>query len=252
TYVAMALSLAYDHDLAYERRDLERFFGLYRWGPDGIFLKSGKTLRLGVDGAPPFVHLRHQPDRRTDRLYFGKSLAYPLVAAPFVRLFGLNGMLVLNVLLMAVAGACAYMFLAARSRPAPALLFTLAFLFATCVPIYLVFLTPEIFNFALITVAYFLWLYKEVAPGKTSAFLRGLGSDVLAAILLGIATYSKPSHALLVAPIVLWAWWRRRWTQGIVVGIVSVAAAGSLFAANAMTTGEFNYQGGDRRTFYAK
>jgi hypothetical protein len=51
---------------------------------------------------------------------------------------------------------------------------------------------------------------------------------------------------------VLWAWWRRRWTHGFVVGIAAVAAAGALFAATALTTGEFNYQGGDRRTFYSR
>src|SRR5438132_13932053 len=70
TYVSMAMSLAYDHDLAYQRRDLERFWGLYRAGPEGIFLKKG---------------------RANDRLYFGKALIYPVVAAPFVRLLGLNG-----------------------------------------------------------------------------------------------------------------------------------------------------------------
>ena len=41
TYVAMALSLAYDGDLTYEKRDLERFAGLYHSGPNGIFLKRG-------------------------------------------------------------------------------------------------------------------------------------------------------------------------------------------------------------------
>src|SRR5262249_25055363 len=162
------------------------------------------------------------------------------------RLFGLNGMLVLNVLLMAVAGTCAYTFLAARSRPAVALLFTLAFLFASCVPIYLVFLAPEIFNFTLVTVAYFLWLYKEVAPARAPRVLLGRASDLIAALLLGVATYSKPSHAPLVAPLVMWAWWRRQYAHGLVVGIVAVAAAGLLFGVNALATGEFNYQGGDR------
>ena len=51
TYVAMALSVAYDGDLVYERRDLDRFFGLYRWGPDGIFLKRGKQLRVRIDAS---------------------------------------------------------------------------------------------------------------------------------------------------------------------------------------------------------
>jgi hypothetical protein len=252
TYVAMALSVAYDHDLAYERRDLERFFGVYRWGPDGIFLKRGKQMRVRVDASPPFVHVRQLPDPRPDRLFFGKSFVYPVVAAPFVRLLGLNGLLVLNVLLLALACACAYTFLAARSRPGPALVFTLAFVFAACVPIHLVFLAPEIFNFTLVVVAYFLWLYKEVAPDRSAGFLHSRASDVCAALLLGIATYSKPSHALLVAPIVLWAWWRRRFAHGWMVGIVAVAAAAALFGVNALTTGELNYQGGERKTFYTK
>jgi hypothetical protein len=252
TYVMMALSLAYDHDLAYERRDLERFFGLYRWGPDGVFLKSGKRLRIAVDGSAPFVHLRKLPDPRSDRLYFGKAFIYPLVAAPFVRVLGLNGMLVLNVLLLMAAGACGYTLLATRSRPGAALLFALAFFLASCVPIYVVFLAPEIFNLTLVTIAYFLWLYKEEAVGRVSSFLRGRGSDIVAAALLGVATYSKLSHALLVAPLVLDGWRRRRYADGLAIGIVSVATAALLFGVNAAVTGEFNYQGGDRRTFYTK
>ena len=252
TYVMMALSLAYDHDLVYERRDLERFFGLYRWGPDGVFLKSGKRLRIGVDRSPPFVHVRKLPDLRTDRLYFGKAFVYPLVAAPFVRVLGLNGMLVLNVLLLTAAGACGYTLLAARSRSSAALLFTLAFFLASCVPIYLVFLAPEILNLTLVTVAYFLWLYKEEAVARGWSFLRGRGSDIVAAMLLGVATYSKLSHALLVAPLVFDAWRRRRYAHGLAIGIASVATAALLFGVNAAATGEFNYQGGDRRTFYTK
>jgi hypothetical protein len=51
TYVGMTLSLVYDHDLAYQRRDLERFWGLYGTGPEGVFLKAGKALRLRLDGS---------------------------------------------------------------------------------------------------------------------------------------------------------------------------------------------------------
>src|SRR5689334_4295261 len=69
TYVSIGLSAAFDGDVAYERRDLERFFGFYRAGPEGIFLKRGKQLRVGVDGRFPFVHLLKSQDRRSDRLY---------------------------------------------------------------------------------------------------------------------------------------------------------------------------------------
>src|SRR3954466_5601921 len=81
TYVSMALSLAYDHDLTYERRPLDRFFGLYRSGPDGIFLNKGKPLPGGTAAQPPFVHTIKTPDPQADRLYFAKALLYPAVAA---------------------------------------------------------------------------------------------------------------------------------------------------------------------------
>ena len=55
--------------------------------------------------------------------------------------------------------------------------------------------------------------------------------------------------APLVLPLVLLPWSRRQWWHGLLTGAVSVAAAATLFAANALITGEFNYQGGDRRQF---
>ncbi len=250
TYVAMALSLAYDHDLSYERRDLERFWRLYRSGPEGIFLKRGKQLRLRLRASPPYVRELKSPDPVNDRLYFGKALIYPLAAAPLVRLAGLNGFLIFHVLLVFGVGVCAYRFLAARGRPGPALLFTQAFVAATVVPVYMVFLTSDIFNFALVFFAYFLWLYKEVAPPAGIRWLRGHASDVCAAILLGLVTYSKPSHGLLIGPVVALLWWRRRLFGGVVVGAIFVVTAAGLYGVNAWNSGEFNYQGGDRKTFY--
>jgi hypothetical protein len=249
TYVAMTLSAAYDHDFSYEKRDLDRYFATYRSGPDGIFLKRGKTMHVRVDGHAPYVHLRTTADPRHDRLYFGKALIYPLVAAPFVRLLGLNGFLVLHVLLIFGVCVCGYAFLAARSQPAPALAYTLAFIFASCVPVYAVFLMPEILNFSLIFYALFLWLYKEVQPAPPWGVLRGRGSDLLAAVCIGAAAYSKINHALFIAPIVLWAWWRRRFTDGLMAGVVFAVTVGALFSLTAATSGEFNYQGGDRKTF---
>src|SRR5881409_799530 len=61
TYVAAALSVAFDGNLAFERRDLERFAGLYHSGPEGIFLKRGKRLSIRVQPAFPFVHVIRRP-----------------------------------------------------------------------------------------------------------------------------------------------------------------------------------------------
>jgi hypothetical protein len=289
TYIAMALSVAYDGDLTYEKRDLERFAGLYHSGPNGIFLKRGKHLRVEFGGGFPFLRLAKRDDVNPDRLYYGKAFIYSVLAAPFVRLYGLNGMLIFNVLLLAVAVVCAYAFLVVHSRPLAAALFTSAFFGAAALPVYGAFLMPEMFNVAIVLVAYFLWLYKEVVRLKPDATYEptpvvvtsaGVGSglsrtfwetgsgvvsgfsrtaataltarwtDFSAAILLGIATYSKPAPvAILVAPLVALAWWRRQWIRGFGIGTSAVAAAASLFALNAAISGEFNYQAGDRKTF---
>jgi hypothetical protein len=246
-YVAAALSAAYDGNLSFERRDLERFEGLYHRGPEGIFLKRGKAIEIRTGGGFPFVRMVRSPDPRTDRLYFGKALLYPIVAAPFVWAFGLNGLLLMNVVLLAVAASCAYLFLAARSSPVGAALVTTAFFGASAVPAYLVFWMPEILNVALVTTAYFLWTYREVAPGTR---LSGAWPQVAAAALLGLATYSKPLNGLMVAPLVLAAWWRREWARGFILGTVAVAVTALCFVFNLAVTGEFNYQGGDRQTFY--
>jgi hypothetical protein len=275
TYVSMALSLAYDYDLAYERRDLDRFTAIYRSGPEGIFLKTGRRLRIRFRAAPPFVTVAHLNDLRTDRLYFGKALIYPVVAAPFVRLFGMNGFLIFHVLLLFGAGACGYCFLVARAQPAAALVFTLAFLGAAAVPVWAAFLTSDLFNFVLVFVAYFLWLYKEVArseqpappprvfqpgeveqgfiAGRTRAdFPRGLLGDLSASVLLGAVTYSKLSNGALVLPLIVLSVMRRQLARGVIIGAVWAATAAALFGINTLVSGDFNYQGGDRKIFYGK
>ena len=259
TYAAMALSAAYDGDLAFERKDLERYWAVYQCGPDGIFLKRGKMLRLDLLPKPPFVRLVRSGDAPGDKLYFGKAFIHAVLAAPLVRLLGIRGLLVFNVLLLAGIGFCGYRFALARAPGPSAMTFTLAFFGASIVPIYLVWYTPEIFNLSLVFFAYFFWLYKEVAPpssGRIASWLRGPGSDVLAAILLGMVTFSKPLNVLLIGPLVLLLWWRRRWVSGLLVGVVFVATVGGLFSVNAAVSGEFNYQGSDtpngnnRKVFY--
>ncbi|MBI4520104.1 MAG: hypothetical protein HY701_04665, partial [Gemmatimonadetes bacterium] len=201
TYVSMALSAAYDGDLAYERRDLERFYEIYRTGPEGIFLKRGRQPSLRLQGRWPLVTIASSPAAETDRLYFGKSYIYAVAAAPFVRLAGLNGLLLFHVVLMVGVLVAAYRFLAAQSPPAVALTYALGFVGVSILPLYTIWLTPEVFNVVLVSSAYFLWFYKEVAPpatGRLGRLIRGPTSDVLAAVLLGLATFSKPTSVLLI------------------------------------------------------
>jgi hypothetical protein len=254
TYYSLAYSLARDGDFTYERRDLERVWPEFPTGPEGIFLKRGRDISVHVASHFPFVEMEQRADSRNDRAYFAKSFIYPLAAAPFVLLFGTNGFLLLHALLLTLDLAAAYAFLRARASPIAALSYAGVFFFASAAPVYMVWLTPEIFNLSIGLYALFLWSYKEVAPenshGRWSRFLRSPASTYAAAALVGIAIFSKPPYGALLVPMLALALWRRQWRTLLIAAAACAIVAGALFTWNLAITGEFNYQGGDRNTFY--
>jgi hypothetical protein len=253
TYYMMAHSLAADGDLEYRRADLVRVWREFPSGPSGVFLKLGRTVRARVNAALPFLHVSYGPDPDKQRLYYGKSFMYPLVAAPFVWLFGTNGFLLLHALLLALVVLTGYLFLAARSPSTVALLLASGFFLASVTPGYLVWTTPELFNLVMVTLGYFCWLFKHVARGIA---IRGFGwlqsgtSDLFAAVFLAIATFSKPSNGLLILPMLGALALGRRRNAAILIGLAFGVIVGGLFAINLGVTGDWNFQGGDRNTYY--
>jgi len=238
TYYTLGHSLATDLDFEFQRDDLARVWKEYSSGPEGIFLKRGS------DG----------------RLFYGKAYIYPLAAAPLVWAFGTNGFLVLHALLMTLCFLCAYSFLCARSHPVSALVFAFAFLFVSLVPIYMVQLAPDFFIFAIVLLGYYFWCYKEVAAPISelqlaswrTRWLLGPRSDVVAAVLLGIGAFAKPTNVLLIAPLLVSALLRRQWARSVKIGATFGVVVVALFAVNTAVTGEWNYQGGERKTFYSR
>jgi len=223
TYHAMAASLAWDGDVAFEREDLARVRALYPGGPQGVFLK-----RVATGGGT--------------RLVYAKSLAYPAAAAPFVRLFGTDrGLLLTGAIAFSLALWLGCAELRRRSGPLAALAGTLAVFAAGVTPAYLFWPTPELFNLGLITAGLVAW---------------ARGRSLLSGVLLGIAAYSKPTNLLLALPLVLDPLLSRsggafaRLVESLrrAVAVAGVAALG--FGVNALATGELNYQGGERKTFY--
>ena len=255
TYYLMGHSLAADGDLQYRREDLARVFPEFPNGPNGVFLKRGVDVTgISLAPMPPFVAIHGGLEADTSRLYFGKSFAYPLVAAPFIKLFGTNGFLLLNALLLVVSFAAAYAFVSARSGVLVSLLLASAFIFASVVPVYYVWIAPELFNFTLGLLAYFFWTYKYVAPDTGAVgWLRRPSTDFWAAALIGIATFSKITNVLLLAPMLVWWAWQRQWRRAAGAAFVWAAVTAGLFGANVATSGDWNYQGGlDRRTCYRR
>ncbi len=237
TYYTLGHSLANDLDFEYQRDDLARVWKEVPSGPEGLFLKRGS------DG----------------RLFYAKAYIYPLVAAPFIRVFGTNGFLVLHALLMTLCFLCAYSFLCARSHPVSALVFACAFLFVSLVPVYMVQLAPDFFIFAVVLVGYYFWCYKEVAGPISEVqlvswrtrWLLAPRSDLVAAVLLGIGAFAKPTNVLLIAPLLLSALLRSQWARAAKIAAAFAVVVVALFALNTAVTGEWNYQGGERKTFYS-
>ena len=244
TYIAMALSLAEDGDLTYRQEDYQRFVRLYGEGPSGIFLKRRYDLGLGTKTPIP----------TSEGLAFAKALVYPAAAAPFAKLGGLGGLVVFNWVLLALCTWCGMVFAKAATRRRAGQWIGLAFVVASVTPIYAAWLTSEIFNFALIFLAYFLWLYKKVAPPNERTWLTGSWTTFVAAALIGMATFSKITHLALVGPLLLEAALDWRVLRTLLIGLSFAGATGGLFGINALITGEANFQGAEdatsRRSFY--
>ncbi len=248
TYHAMAWSLARDRDLRYDERDLARILAEYPRGPEGIFLKRASG-GLTLDAAAGFPWLRRvRPEE--GRLYFAKAFAHPLAVAPLVAVLGTRGLPLANGLLLSAVLWLSFGVLTRRGHaPGSALLATVALGLLTIVPLYLVWPTPEIFGLALVTAGLAAW---------------AAGRPLLSAVLLGIAGYLKPPNVLMAAPLgldpllpragerLLAPELAQRLRESLRRGAVLAATAACLYVCNAAATGELNYQGGERKTFYGR
>jgi len=235
-YYALTQSIAYDGDLEYTKKDLIRYYHDFAAGPQGIFLKKVKT----------------------GKIYYAKSWAYPLFAAPFVRVFGTNGFFVFHSFFLLLILLMGRSYLASANGPTRSLFYVLTFLFASVAAVYFFWISPDFFNFCLVFSILFLWAYKirrreispEAAPpGRLLSFLLSPGSDYLAAFLAGIAVFSKPPNIVLMGPLVLYALIEKKIPKALLLAFVFSLSLGLLFGVNSLLTSEWNYQGGERKTF---
>ncbi len=236
-YFMMTDSLVQDGDIEYSRNDLIRYYRVFNTDPKGIFLKKAK------DG----------------KLYYAKSWAYSLFTAPLYRIFGINGFLVFHSILLGMILLMGFAFASSANQGALAFLSVITFLFSSVAAVYFLWLQPDFFNLFLVFAVLFLWLYKRTrgdagdgaaAWGRLKAFLLSDASDYLACGLAGLAVFSKLPNLALMGPLVLYTLIEKRWLKAALKITIFLAVAISLFGINQWITGEWNYQGGDRKTFY--
>lgn len=238
-YFSMTQSLAHDGDIEYTRRDLIRYYRSFGAGPLGIFLKKGKA----------------------GKIFFAKSWVYSLFAAPFVRLFRTNGFFVFHSILLCLILLMGWSYFSLLNRPWLSFLAIGTFLFASISAVYFLWMTPDFFNLSLVFSVLFLWLYKhayqrsspqEQAKGRLQAILLSDWSDYLACVIAAIAVFSKPPNIALMGPLVLHTLIKKRFVKAVMMILAFLAVSVMFWGANQAITGNWNYQGGERKTFYGE
>lgn len=221
SYFSITQSIACDYDIKYTRDDIIRIREKFPDGPQGLFLKKG------TDGD----------------IYYAKSYAYPLFAAPFYRLFGLNGIFFLNGLMLFFALYMGYLLLKQYHDEWKSFIFSCIFIFSTVTPVYLSWITADLFNFFTLFAGLFFFFYK---------FSSFRGGFYLSAVFFAMSAFSKPNMVVPIGVIYLILLLRREWKKFIVLVLIAGVICSLFLGYYYFQTGEFNYQAGIRKSFYHK
>ena len=223
-YYLMAESLAHDRDLRFEQQDAARAF------PEFGHRRTRNVILMSNDG--------------WQNVFFGKPFIYPLVTAPFVFLFGANGMIWLNSVLFGLMILMGARYLTDRTR-APssdfsaseihrgrlsllAVLFAIGFFMVSAIWPYVFWMHPEIFNAFCVT-CFLYCTYRRPVDSPLALAMGAAGG-----VALGMAVYSKPMFAALILPSLVAPLLMRRFVRAVVP---SAAMALSVLVLSVMSLG---------------
>jgi hypothetical protein len=219
-YFSVIQSLAYDYDIQYEQKDLVRIKKIFPPGPVGLFLKKGSE----------------------NRLYYAKSFAYPLFAAPFFRLFSLHGILLFNGLMLFFSILMAYLFLKQYHPQPDSFGFALVFILSSVVPVYIWWMTADLFNFFVMFAGLFFFFYEFKRPWLF----------YVSAVFFSLSVFSKPFNAAAIGIIYLILLSKKQWKKFLLLSMISLLIFSGFVLFLYFQTGELSYklfQGGERRCF---
>lgn len=210
-YYLGALSLAYDFDFRAEERDFVRAFEDYPYAPvENLIVMSPDGWRT---------------------LYYGKPYIYSFFAAPFVYLFGTNGIVFFNMAMLLAMVWMGFALLARANGETVAALFAAGFFLLSNAYLYVWWLHPEVFNMVAAMGCLFFGLPRdpkeeaEAAPetgegggrfaGRFAA-ARWLGTPAglaVSAAMLTAGAYNKPILAACCLPVIFALLRRREWKK---------------------------------------
>lgn len=222
SYYSITQSLVHDFDLKYTPQDCRRILAEFPAGPVGLHLK-----------------------RTPDGIYYAKSFAYPLAAAPFYAVFGVRGFLLFNGLMIFAVILMGFLLLNRYYPSSQSLTSAIIFVAASVVPAYLWWMTADLFNFFVMFAALFFFFY----PFKRPAFFY------LSSIFFSFAVFSKPWIITAAGIIFLILLRKKQWKRFIILSLLCLLVFGLFIIFFYSQTGELSYklfQGGERRQFSPK
>ncbi len=218
-YHGMTASLAYDADLTYDHEDLVRIYKDFPEGPRGIILKQNDS----------------------GKIVFAKPFTYPLVAAIFYRILGVDGFVVLNCLAW---WGIIWMVSVVWGSTVMSVLFATLFLLYTAFTPYVLWIHPEIFTAFCAAAFVFTW---RISLGQERVYR--IRTVILMGVFLALAVSIKPPLILLAAGPALDWMSRLRLKQTALLIAILVALIGVTMGMTYLWTGDVNPYAGDRKIF---
>ena len=218
-YFLAALSLVHDFDLRLDEGDQRRLFESYP------YLSAHNVIVMTRDG--------------WETLYFGKPYLAPFLAAPFVAVFGVDGAVVFNMVLLLAMLAMGYAWLRRSNGEWLAVFFVVGFFLVSSAWSYAFWIHPEMlcmfgtcaclfFGFAAMD-----HLRLRGTPTEGLGGARGwplieqLGAHkalALSAGCLALGVYNKPMLAAIGLPVLFELLVGRRW-RGLVIWLAAAVAS---------------------------
>ena len=182
-YYLAALSLWHDGDLVCEDRDARRLFREYAGTSNLLLMSRGRDLPT----------------------YFSVPVIYPLVATPFVALFGANGMVLLNAGLLMAMVWMGFAYLRQHNSESLSALFAAGYFLLSTAFVYVFWLQSEVLTMTCVMAAFYLTDRGAAGAGTSGAGRRPrrrlTGYALAAGAALAMASYSKPMLAALALPM---------------------------------------------------
>ena len=238
TYLMQAQSLAWDFDLAYERRDYDRFRRQWEHQPEGLILQSS-------DGGAHYA--------------FGKPFFYSIYIAPFLRLSPTRGAPLANALLLVLAALAAAVTLRRRLGSA-APLYVAAFVFASVTFAHVFWIHADLFLMCLVALAFALAygggqhrveLTEIYTDARTVGPLLYWSRWIAVGALLGVVILSRPFYLPLLLPAALAVPRLRRRDGLLALGLGVGAFLVLAVVTNLAVRDTWTSYGGERQGFYS-